>query len=134
MFLVGHLLFDMIKNLNISAIGGLEFGATPIAVATALISKFNQKSIDAFSIRKTPKDHGIVKWIEGPVKLGDRVVIIDDVVTTGGSTIKAIKRSQDLALSIVKVIILVDRQEGGLENIQKHIPNASSIITKDELI
>jgi orotate phosphoribosyltransferase len=98
MFLIGHLMFDMIKDLNVAAIGGLTFGADPIAMATAFASELNQKPINAFSIRKTRKDHGIVRWIEGDVKPGDRVVIIDDVVTTGGSTIKAIERARSEGL------------------------------------
>ena len=88
---------------------------------------------NAFSIRKTQKDHGIIKWVEGDMKPGDRVVIVDDVATTGGSTIKAIERAQSEGLNVDKAIILVDRQEGGLENIQKHV-DASAIITKDDLM
>ena len=71
LFRSGHLVFDAIKDLNVAAIGGLTFGADPIAVATAFASELNQKPINAFSIRKTRKDHGIVRWIEGDVKPGD---------------------------------------------------------------
>ena len=134
MFLIGHLMFDMIKDLNVAAIGGLTFGADPIAMATAFASELNQKPINAFSIRKTRKDHGIVRWIEGDVKPGDRVVIIDDVVTTGGSTIKAIERARSEGLKVVKAVILVDRQEGGIENIRKQVRDVSAIISRDELV
>jgi len=134
MFLIGHLVFDAIKDLNVAAIGGLTFGADPIAVATAFASELNQKPINAFSIRKTRKDHGIVRWIEGDVKPGDRVVIIDDVVTTGGSTIKAIERARSEGLNVVKAVILVDRQEGGIENIRKQVWDVSAIISRDELV
>ena len=134
MFLVGHLMFEAIKDPSVTGIGGLTFGADPIAVATAFASGLKGKPINAFSIRKAQKDHGIVKWIEGDIKPGDRVVIIDDVATTGGSTIKAIERARSEGVDVVKAVILVDRQEGVLENIRKHVPDVSAIISRDELM
>lgn len=134
MFLVGHLVFENIKDLGVKGIGGLTFGADPMAVATAFASELMGNPINAFSIRKTKKDHGIVRWIEGDVRSGNRVVIIDDVATTGGSTIKAIERARSEELDVVKAVILVDRQEGGLENIRKHVKDVSAIILKDDLM
>jgi len=134
MFLVGHLVFDAVKDLHADGIGGLTFGADPIAVATAFTSGLKQRPINAFSIRKEKKDHGIVKWVEGDVKPGQRVVIIDDVATTGGSTIKAIERARSENLDVLRAIILVDRQEGGLENIRRHVEDVVPIITRDELL
>jgi len=134
MFLVGHLVLDAVKDSQIKAIGGLTFGADPIAIATAFASELKGYPIKAFSVRKTQKDHGIVKWIEGDLHRGDRVAIVDDVVTTGGSTINAIERARFEGLNVVQVVILVDRQEGGLENILEHVPHASAIISKDELV
>lgn len=134
MFLVGHLVFDTIKNLDIDGIGGLTFGADPMAVATAFVSELKGNPINAFSIRKTRKDHGVIRWIEGDMKPGQRVAIIDDVATTGGSTIKAIERSRSEGLEVVKAVILVDRQEGGLENIRQHVTDVTAIITRDELM
>jgi orotate phosphoribosyltransferase len=134
MYLVGHLIFDQIRDSGVSGVGGLTFGADPLAVATAFASEMNGQAINAFSIRKTQKDHGIVRWIEGDVQPGQPVVIIDDVATTGGSTIKAIERARAEGLVVVKSVILVDRQEGGLENIGKYVDEVSSIIERDELI
>lgn len=134
MFLVGHLVFDAIKDLAPDGIGGLTFGADPMAVATAFVSELKGKHINAFSIRKTQKDHGIIRWVEGDMTPGQRVVIIDDVATTGGSTIKAIVRAGSEGLDVVKAVILVDRQEGGLENIRQHVHDVTAIITRDELI
>lgn len=133
-FLVGHLVFDAIKDLDPDGIGGLTFGADPMAVATAFVSELKGKPIKAFSIRKTRKDHGIIRWVEGDMTPGQRVVIIDDVATTGGSTIKAIERARSEGLDVVKALILVDRQEGGLENIRQHVKDVTAIITRDELI
>lgn len=134
MFLAGHLMFAEIKELNVVGVGGLTFGADPIAVATAFASELKGSAVNAFSIRKTQKDHGIVRWIEGDVEPDQRVAIIDDVATTGGSTIKAIKRARAEGLEVTKAVILVDRQEGGMENIRQHVAEVSSIVTRDELL
>jgi len=134
MYLVGHLMFDEIKDSPASAVGGLTFGADPIAVATAFASAIKDQPVNAFSIRKSRKDHGIIKWVEGDVQPGQRVVIIDDVATTGGSTIKAIERAQSEGLEVVKSVILVDRQEGGLDNIRQHVDDVTAIVTRDDLM
>ena len=75
-----------------------------------------------------------MRWIEGDIQPGQRVSIIDDVATTGGSTIKAIERARKEDLEVIKAVILVDRQEGGLDNIQQHVADVSRIITRDELM
>ena len=134
MFLVGHLVFEALQDADIRAVGGLTFGADPIAVATAFVSELRKQPLDAFSIRKTQKDHGIVRWIEGEVPPKSRVAIIDDVATTGGSTIKAIERARSEGLVVVKAVILVDRQEGGLENIREQVADVSAVVTRDELM
>ena len=134
MFLVGNLVFEALAGLEARGVGGLTFGADPIAVATAYTSELKNQPLQAFSIRKNRKDHGVVRWVEGDLEPGDRVVIIDDVATTGGSTIKAIERATSEGLEVVKVVILVDRQEGGVENIRQHVPDVSAIITRDELV
>ncbi len=134
MFLAGHLLFEKIKADDVTGVGGLTFGADPLAVATAFASELKAKPINAFSIRKTRKDHGMIRWIEGDIQPGERVAIIDDVATTGGSTIKAIDRARSGGLEVVRAVIFVDRQEGGLENIRQHVSNVSSIVSRDELM
>lgn len=134
LFLVGHLMFQEIQDLDVKGIGGLTFGADPIAVATAYTSGLKGRPVKAFSIRKNKKDHGVIQWIEGDLSPGDRVVVIDDVATTGGSTIKAIERATSEGLIVIKAVILVDRQEGGIENIRNHVPDVSTVILRDELI
>ena len=134
MYLAGHLIFNEIKDSKVSGIGGLTFGADPLAVAAAFASEINSQPINAFSIRKTKKDHGIIRWIEGEIQPGQSVAIIDDVATTGGSTIKAIERARSEGLEVVKSVILVDRQEGGLDNIGRYVNDVSRIITRDELM
>ena len=134
MYLIGHLVFDAIKDIDLKGVGGLTFGADPIAMATSFVSWIKNKPVKAFSIRKTQKDHGIVKWIEGDLSKGDQVAIVEDVVTTGGSTIKAIERARSEGLSVERVVVLVDRQEGGAEQIKKLVPDVVSITNREELV
>ncbi|PIP42064.1 MAG: orotate phosphoribosyltransferase [Desulfobacterales bacterium CG23_combo_of_CG06-09_8_20_14_all_51_8] len=135
MYLIGHLVFDAFSDLHIQGVGGLTFGADPIAMAAAFVSEIKQKPVKAFSIRKTQKDHGIVKWIEGDLASGDRVAIVEDVVTTGGSTIKAVERARAEGMIVSRVIVLIDRQEeGGIGVIRALVPDVVSLITRDELL
>jgi orotate phosphoribosyltransferase len=135
MFLIGHLVFEAIRDLDIQGVGGLTFGADPIAMAAAFVSELKKKPVKAFSIRKAQKDHGIIKWIEGDLAPGDHVAIVEDVVTTGGSTIKAIERARAEGLFVARVIVLIDRQEeGGLAAIQALVPDVVTLITRDELL
>ena len=120
-YLIGNLVFDVIRELGLrpKAIGGLTMGADPIATATAYTSAVRNEPIEAMVIRKEPKGHGTMSQIEGNVKAGDEVIIIDDVVTTGGSTIKAMEAAQRAGLRILAVLILLDRGEfDGRKNIE----------------
>lgn len=133
MFLAGHLIFDAIQNDHLIGAGGLTFGADPLAMATAFVSELFHHPIQAFSIRKTQKDHGMIRWIEGDIQPGDRVAILEDVITTGGSTIKAIERARESGLDVVKVVVLVDREEGGLETIRQQVSDIHVIVKRSEL-
>jgi orotate phosphoribosyltransferase len=77
---------------------------------------------------------GIVRWVEGDIQAGERVAIVDDVATTGGSTLTAIERARAEGLDVVKAVVLVDRQEGGLDAIRAQVAEASAIVTRDELL
>src|SRR3990172_13420114 len=122
LYLVGKLIHEKMKaeGIKARAIGGLTLGADPIASAVARYSYDMQDPVEAFVIRKEPKGHGLGLQIEGNVKEGDHVIIVDDVVTTGGSTIKAIQIAKSHGLLIDAVIILVDRCEfNGRQNIEE---------------
>lgn len=134
MFLIGNIIFDLIKDLNVKGIGGLTLGADPVAYAVSYTSYLKEAHIETFIVRKAPKSHGTMAWIEGNVKKGDEVVIVDDVITTGKSTIEAINRVKEEGLDIVKVIAFIDRQEGGREAIEALGYKLDVIITKDEVI
>ena len=136
MLLIGDLLYDLIKNQKtwkISAIGGLTLGADPIASAIAYTSALRGKPLDAFVIRKQAKKHGTMQWIEGNIKKGDAVLIIEDVITTGGSTIEAIKKARECGLKVKGVVVLIDRQEGGREAIEKMKAPVKVLLTKEEI-
>jgi orotate phosphoribosyltransferase len=133
-YVIGHILYDTIKDLKVNAIGGLTLGADPLSFATAYTSHLKEDPIEAFVVRKKAKEHGTMQWIEGNVKEGDRVVIVDDVITSGKSTIEAIIRARDAGLDIVKVIALIDRQEGGREAVKDIGYDISPIVTREEIM
>ena len=111
-------------------------GADPIATATSIASFLAGKPVPGFIIRKEPKGHGTGAWLEGRknLKPGARVVIVEDVVTSGGSSIKAIKRAEEEGLVVLGVVTLVDREEGGRENIEREGYWMKSIFTKAEIL
>ncbi len=129
-YLIASIILEMIKKDKIDAVGGLTMGADPIIGAIVSLSFKKNRPLNGFIVRKEEKTHGMKKLIEGPaLKKSSRVVIIDDVVTTGGSTIKAIKAVQKIGSKIVRVISLVDRLEGAKENIKKYNLNLEHIFT-----
>jgi orotate phosphoribosyltransferase len=133
--LVGPVVADRLPP-EVSAVGGLTMGADPIALATAAYCTRNGRPLSAFSVRKEAKKHGMRKWIEGCGEPGVKVAVLDDVITTGGSTIDAIRKCRQEGLEVVAVIALVDRQEdGGLEAVRREagpgIP-VTAIFTLDE--
>jgi len=134
MHLIGNLIFDLIRDLNVKGVGGLTLGADPIACAVSYTSYLKGHPIEAFIVRKTAKSHGTQSWIEGNVKKGDKVVIIDDVITTGKSTIEAINRAREEGLHVVKVISFIDRQEGGREAIESSGYTLDALIKKEEVM
>lgn len=115
------------------SVGGLTSGADPIANAIAYCSLNARPVLDMFSVRKDRKEHGTRKWIEGCAE--SPVAIVDDVVTSGGSVIKAIERAREDGLQIVHVAILVDREEGGMKAIRDAVPNVpvTAIFSKTQL-
>jgi orotate phosphoribosyltransferase len=99
------------------AVGGITLGADPIVTAVSLTSALRGRPIPAFIIRKEPKKHGTAQWVEGMKNLGRgmRVAIVEDVVTTGASTLRAIERAEESGLVVCRVLAIVDRNEGGAD-------------------
>lgn len=136
MYLTGNLLYDLIKSRKswkAKGIGGLTLGADPLSNAIAYTYYIKGEPMEAFVVRKEPKKHGTMLWVEGNVKQGDKVVITEDVITTGGSTIKAIDRAQKSGLKVLGVVVLIDRQEGGRQAIEKLGVPVLTLLTKDEI-
>jgi orotate phosphoribosyltransferase len=116
--LTGRILCEMLaKDGMPEAVGGITLGADPIVTAVSLTSALRGTPIPAFIIRKEPKKHGTAQWVEGSKNLrpGMRVAIVEDVVTTGASTLRAIERAEEVGLVVVRVLCIVDRNEGGAE-------------------
>ncbi len=133
-YIIGTIVCDMLRGRDVQAVGGLTMGADPIACAASFAAWLDKTPIASFSIRKEPKGHGLGRQVEGDVSAGDRVVILEDVVTTGGSTIKAIEAARREDLVVTGVVALVDREEGGREAILEHVPDVRSICTRAELL
>lgn len=98
-----------------NAVGGMSMGADPICAAVITIAGSRGIDLKGFLVRKESKGHGTNKYIEGPVKAGDRVVVVEDVVTTGGSSLKAIERLESEGIKVDGVIAILDRMEGGAQ-------------------
>ncbi len=134
-YLIGNLIFQAIRDIDVQAIGGLTLGADPMANAVAYSSWLHERPIQSFVVRKKQKEHGTASLIEGKVRPGDRVVVVDDVVTTGGSTLQAIAACREARLEVVRVVVLVDRQEmNGRENIMSQIPDVVTLVTREEIM
>ena len=117
--LCGEILFEAVKKHAPAAVAGVELGGCPLASAVALVSFQKGAPIDAIYVRKDAKDHGSRRDIEGNTTLpeGARVVLVEDVITTGGSTLKAVEKLRAANYEVAGVVALVDRLEGGAENI-----------------
>ncbi len=116
---VGKAVFDELAGTDVDAIGGVATGGYPIVTAVALVSHQEGKPIPSFVVREVAKEHGTKRQIEGHFKEGSRVAIVDDVITTGGSVIKAIKAVEAANGKVVKVLVIVDRHEGGSDQLKK---------------
>lgn len=128
-----RVILDMMNDLDIDLIGGMTMGADPIIGATVAMSHLVGKPVDGIIVRKEAKDHGRGKQIEGPISEGANVLIIEDVVTTGGSSLRAIEAVEKAGGKIAEVICLVDRLAGGRESFESKGYKFESIFTIKDL-
>ena len=135
---VGELIVDALEGLSVDFVGGLEAGAIPIATAAAIASHRRGGELQAFFVRKKMKDHGAKKMIEGLPKgeslKGKNVVVVEDVTTTGGSSMQAIEALREEGANIICVLTIVDRLEGASENFAKEGLELRALYTADEFL
>ncbi len=129
------MILNKLGDVKVQAVGGMMIGAYPVAIAVSDAVDRKGLQVPTFIVRKEPKIHGMKKYIEGAVEPGMRVLVVDDVVTSGKSTVDAINRCRDEGLRVVKAIALIDRQEQqGRENIEKTGVSFDSILTLKDLL
>ena len=122
------------ENWTVDSVGGLTLGADPISYAISYASGLTGEPLRAFTVRKETKGHGTGKLIEGPFQAGDRVAVIEDVITTGGSALKAVAAVKAAGGVIAGVLALVDREEGGREAIEMEGIPVLSLVHARELM
>jgi orotate phosphoribosyltransferase len=131
--LVAEGLLELLEDVDFTAIGGMSLGADPIIGAVLAVAAERGRSLQGFLVRKEAKGHGTNRFIEGPVQPGARVVIVDDVVTTGGSALQAIERVEEFGCHVVQVVGIVDRREGGAENFARRELPFRCLLTIEDL-
>jgi orotate phosphoribosyltransferase len=135
--LVGEVLLDAIVALpSCVAVAGVELGGCPLASSVALTSYLRGSPLDAVYVRKDAKDHGSRRLLEGNTRLasGARVALLEDVVTTGGSTLRAAARLREAGYDVAGVVALVDRLEGGREAIEEGGLRLFAVFTRDDFM
>ena len=128
--LVGEGILDLLQEGQMpDAIGGMSIGADPITAAVVVLSSLRDRPLRGFMVRKESKGHGTNQFVEGPVQPGERVVIVEDVVTTGGSSLTAIERVEAFGLAVTGVVAIIDRMEGGREAFAARGYGLASLLT-----
>ena len=134
--LVGHLAHDALAGVTIDCLGGLEIGAISIAttISDYCYGTTPRRDWRTFVVRKQAKDHGLGKLIEGAVRSGDRALIVDDVLTSGGSLLKAIAAARQAGLVVSQALVIVDRKEqDGRARVEQEGVSLISLLTIDDL-
>jgi orotate phosphoribosyltransferase len=132
--LIGETLYEHTRELAFEAIGGLEVGAVPLVTAAVISYHHHGRTLEGFWVRDAVKRHGTEKLIEGKLKAGSRVVIVEDVVTKGSSVIRAANAVREIGCEVVLVLTLVDRLAGAAEHFREHgLVNYRPIFTLRDL-
>lgn len=130
--LVSEGLFELLKGVDCEGFGGMSIGADPIVGGVLTVAAEQGRKLDGFLVRKEAKGHGTGKYVEGPIQPGSKVVVVDDVVTTGGSSIQAIERIEEFGCKVVGVVAIIDRMEGGAANFQARGLTMKSLLTIED--
>ena len=125
----------LLEHIETRVVGGLTLGADPLVSGVAVVSALDKTVINGLIVRKEPKGHGTGAWIEGPdFPKGTRVTVLEDVVTTGGSAIKAAEKLRDAGYVVERVVAIIDRQEGGSEAMKEVGLELKSLFTLDHMV
>ena len=123
----------MLEHVETPVVAGLTLGADPLVSGVAVCSALDMRLVNALIVRKEPKGHGTGAWIEGPLfPKGTKVTVLEDVVTTGGSAIKAVEKLRDAGYEVNRIVSIVDRQEGGKDAIIKEGLELISLFTLED--
>ncbi|MBP1746193.1 MAG: orotate phosphoribosyltransferase [Deltaproteobacteria bacterium] len=136
MYLVGNIMYTMVREISaIDAVGGVSIGGDPLVCAVVLAAYGKKDGLVGFLIRKEPKGHGTNRWVEGGrnLKKGMNVIILEDVVTTGGSSLKAIEATEKEGYNVKGIVAILDRLEGGKDTIESKGYIFKSIFTLKDL-
>lgn len=132
-FLIGSIVEEFMRNIGVRTIGGLELGAVPVVSAVSFASYLSRQPVDAFFVRKQAKPHGARELIDGDLKDGSEVLMVDDVTTSGGSIIQAIDNaSTEKECNVRWALSIVDRDQGAAEKLSKRDIALASIFTKSD--
>jgi orotate phosphoribosyltransferase len=132
--LIGEVVYDELKDLEFEAISGLAVGAVPMVTSAAISFYHHGKSIEGTFVRSEVKSHGTRKIVEGKLAPGDRVVVVDDVATSGKSLMQAINAVQEAGATVELVLVIVDRQEGAADFFREQGYPFRGIFTKDQVM
>ena len=135
-FCIGRLFLDLLAGRKLDGVGGMTLGADPLVSAVTVLSYIDKNPLPGFIVRKQSKGHGTNQYLEGLANFapGARVAVLEDVVTTGGTLIKACERVKDAGLDVATVLCVLDREEGGRENLAQAGFSLESIFTREDLL
>ena len=134
-YLIGRLFVEALKDFDAKGVGGMTLGADPLVSAVTVVSHLEGRPMPGFIIRKKSKGHGTNQYLEGLANFeaGDKVVLLEDVCTTGGTLVTAAERVRDAGLEIVGVLAVLDREEGGRQRLKEAGLDLQAIFTRQEL-
>lgn len=131
-WLIGAGMLDLLRPTMPQLVGGMAIGADPITAAILTLAGIEKIPLRGVMVRKEPKGHGLGKHVEGPYRAGETVVIVEDVVTTGGSALKAIEHCEAVGLKVQRVLAIIDRLEGGREAFAERGHELTTLLTIED--
>jgi orotate phosphoribosyltransferase len=129
---ISYGILELLSDIDYSGFGGMSIGADPVVGGVLAAAATQKIQLQGFMVRKEAKGHGTQKFVEGPIQPGDKVVIVDDVVTTGGSAIQAVDRVEEFGCKVVHAVGIVDRLQGGAQAFEARGIPFSALLTVED--